>query len=54
MYFLRRALELYADKPDKELSPSFWTSEGKSSMISEGLEDVQSGIEHPLGMDSCL
>ena len=49
MYFLRKAQELYSIPSPKELSPSFWDSEGKSSMVAEGLEDILSGIEHPLG-----
>ncbi|CAA7259922.1 unnamed protein product [Cyclocybe aegerita] len=49
MYFLRKAQELYHVRPPKELSPSFWDSEGKSSTDAQGLEDILSGIEHPLG-----
>ncbi|KAF4623241.1 hypothetical protein D9613_002112 [Agrocybe pediades] len=49
MYFLRRAEELYSVRPPKELSPSFWDSEGKSPTTAEGLEDILSGIAHPLG-----
>ena len=49
MYFLRKAQELYSTPSPKELSPSFWDSEGKSSFGDEGLEDILSGIEHPLG-----
>ncbi|KAF8167761.1 ER-golgi trafficking TRAPP I complex 85 kDa subunit-domain-containing protein [Crassisporium funariophilum] len=30
MYFLRKAQDLYSVRPPKELSPSFWDSEGKS------------------------
>ncbi|KAF9527818.1 ER-golgi trafficking TRAPP I complex 85 kDa subunit-domain-containing protein [Crepidotus variabilis] len=49
MYFLKKARELYTSQPAKELSPSFWQSEGKSSSDAEGLEDIISGLEHPLG-----
>ncbi|KJA29295.1 hypothetical protein HYPSUDRAFT_176107 [Hypholoma sublateritium FD-334 SS-4] len=49
MYFLRKAQDIYQIKPPKELSPSFWDSEGKSPNVSEGLEEILSGIEHPLG-----
>ena len=49
MYFLRKAQELYSVRPTKELSPSFWASEGKSATNAEGLEDIMSGLEHPLG-----
>ncbi|KAF8973873.1 ER-golgi trafficking TRAPP I complex 85 kDa subunit-domain-containing protein [Flammula alnicola] len=49
MYFLRKAQELYTVRPSKELSPSFWDSEGKSPMVAEGQEEIMSGIEHPLG-----
>ena len=50
MYFLRKAQDIYQIRPPKELSPSFWDSEGKSPNVSEGLEEILSGIEHPLGM----
>lgn len=50
MYFLRKAQDIYQIKTPKELSPSFWDSEGKSPNVSEGLEEIFSGIEHPLGM----
>lgn len=49
MYFLRKAQELYSVRPTKELSPSFWEAEGKSATNAEGLEDIMSGLEHPLG-----
>lgn len=52
MYFLRKAQGLYTIPLPKELSPSFWDSEGKSAMGVEGLEDILSGIEHPLGFES--
>ena len=50
MHFLVKARELYSVRPQKELSPSFWNSEGKSSANSDGLENIMSGIEHPLGL----
>jgi hypothetical protein len=50
MYFLRKAQDIYRIKPSKELSPSFWDSEGKSPTSIEGLEEIMSGIEHPLGL----
>lgn len=40
---------MYSIRPTKELSPSFWYSEGKTAADAEGLEDIMSGIEHPLG-----
>ncbi|PPQ62964.1 hypothetical protein CVT24_006070 [Panaeolus cyanescens] len=49
VYFLRKARELYNYWPSKELSPSYWASEGKEEGTREGLEDIYSGIEHPLG-----
>ncbi|KAG7450664.1 uncharacterized protein BT62DRAFT_927934 [Guyanagaster necrorhizus] len=49
MYFLRKAHELYKVRPPKELSPSFWDSEGKSSSSTEDLNAMLSVIEHPLG-----
>ncbi|KAH9486608.1 hypothetical protein JR316_0000673 [Psilocybe cubensis] len=49
MYFLRKAQDLYSVSPPKELSPSFWDSEGKSPSGTEGLEDIMAGIAHPLG-----
>ncbi|KAF9056514.1 ER-golgi trafficking TRAPP I complex 85 kDa subunit-domain-containing protein [Panaeolus papilionaceus] len=49
VHFLRKARELYDIWPPKELSPSFWESEGKAEGTREGLEDIYSGIEHPLG-----
>ena len=52
MYFLVKARELYSVRPEKELSPSFWNSEGKPPDNSEGLEIIMSGIEHPLGIFS--
>ena len=37
IYFLRKARELCSVPLPKELSPSFCDSEGKSSMVAEGL-----------------
>ncbi|KAG6862433.1 hypothetical protein C0995_011873 [Termitomyces sp. Mi166 len=49
MFFLRRAHELYNDRPQKSLSPSFWESEGQSPLEMHGIDAIMSGIEHPLG-----
>lgn len=49
MYFLRRAHELYKDRPQTQLSPSFWESEGKRPLDIQGIDAIMSGIEHPLG-----
>ncbi|KAJ6621602.1 ER-golgi trafficking TRAPP I complex 85 kDa subunit-domain-containing protein [Mycena sp. CBHHK59/15] len=54
MYFLRKAHELYKTKPLKELSPSFWDSEGHSPADENGFDAILSGIEHPLGILSDL
>jgi len=50
MYFLRKAHELYKNRPHKSLSPSFWESEGVSPVDAQGIDVIMSGIEHPLGM----
>ncbi|KAJ7038336.1 ER-golgi trafficking TRAPP I complex 85 kDa subunit-domain-containing protein [Mycena alexandri] len=49
MYFLRKAHALYKIRPQKELSPSFWDSEGHSPADESGFDGILSGIEHPLG-----
>ncbi|KAK7064334.1 ER-golgi trafficking TRAPP I complex 85 kDa subunit-domain-containing protein [Favolaschia claudopus] len=49
MYFLKKAHALYKIRPSKELSPSFWNSEGRSSSDESGFDAILSGIEHPLG-----
>ncbi|KAJ7654956.1 ER-golgi trafficking TRAPP I complex 85 kDa subunit-domain-containing protein [Mycena polygramma] len=49
MYFLRKAHGLYKIRPQKELSPSFWDSEGRSPSDEDGFDAIISGIEHPLG-----
>ncbi|KAJ7932534.1 ER-golgi trafficking TRAPP I complex 85 kDa subunit-domain-containing protein [Mycena leptocephala] len=49
MYFLRKAHGLYKIRPQKELSPSFWDSEGHSPSEENGFDAILSGIEHPLG-----
>jgi trafficking protein particle complex subunit 8 len=49
MYFLRRAHELYKSRPEKNLSPSFWDSEGLVAADREDFDAVISSIEHPLG-----
>ncbi|EFI28666.1 hypothetical protein CC1G_13692 [Coprinopsis cinerea okayama7 len=49
VYFFRKAHELYQIRPPKELSPSFWDSEGKSPTSSvEQFVDIRAGVEHPL------
>lgn len=49
MYFLRRAHDLYKNRPQKELSPSFWDAEGKMIPGSQQFDAIMSGIQHPLG-----
>ncbi|KAL7285211.1 hypothetical protein ACG7TL_000304 [Trametes sanguinea] len=49
MYFFRRAHELYQNPPPKELSPSFWESEDRSTTQWEGFSAVIPAIEHELG-----
>ncbi|GLB36017.1 putative ER-Golgi trafficking TRAPP I complex 85 kDa subunit [Lyophyllum shimeji] len=49
MFFLRRAHELYKERPQKLLSPSFWDAEGQSPLDVHGIDAIMSGIEHPLG-----
>ncbi|KAM5531871.1 hypothetical protein V8D89_014425 [Ganoderma adspersum] len=49
MYFFRKAHDLYQDPMPKELSPSFWESEDRSSLHWEGFSAVVPGIEHELG-----
>jgi hypothetical protein len=49
MYFLRRAHDMYELTPQKELSPSFWESEGRTPSTTEGFDAIMAGIEHPLG-----
>ncbi|KAH9944035.1 ER-golgi trafficking TRAPP I complex 85 kDa subunit-domain-containing protein [Epithele typhae] len=49
MYFFRKAHDLFQDRIPKELSPSFWESEDRTSMQWEGFHAVLPGIEHELG-----
>ncbi|KNZ75648.1 hypothetical protein J132_02422 [Termitomyces sp. J132] len=49
MFFLRRAHELYNDRPQKSLSPSFWESEGQPPLETYGIDAIMSNIEHSLG-----
>lgn len=49
MYFLRRAHDLYKNRPQKSLSPSFWESEGTSPFDVQSIDAIMLGIEHPLG-----
>ncbi len=51
MHFLRKAQEIYKVRLPKELSPSFWDSEGISAADSPWFDAIMSGIEHPLGVD---
>ncbi|TBU62053.1 ER-golgi trafficking TRAPP I complex 85 kDa subunit-domain-containing protein [Dichomitus squalens] len=49
LFFFRKAHDLYQDHIPKELSPSFWESEDRSSLHWEGFSAVVPGIEHALG-----
>ncbi|KAF9076140.1 ER-golgi trafficking TRAPP I complex 85 kDa subunit-domain-containing protein [Rhodocollybia butyracea] len=49
MYFLRKAHDLYRNRPKKELSPSFWDAEGKQFSDSHEFDAIIPGIQHPLG-----
>lgn len=49
MFFLRQAHQLYATRPEKALSPSFWDSEGCTEDDWRGFEDVVPGIQGALG-----
>ncbi|CAK5264890.1 unnamed protein product [Mycena citricolor] len=49
MYFLRKAQQLYQLRTPKELSPSFWDSEGRFPEEEAGFDAILPGIEHPLG-----
>lgn len=50
MYFLRKAHDLYKNRPQKIISTSFWESEGMSSSDARGIDAIIMGIEHPLGI----
>lgn len=50
MYFLRKAHDLYKNRPRKVLSLSFWESEGVSPLDAQGIDAIMLGIEHPLGI----
>ena len=50
MYFLRKAYDLYKDRPRKILSVSFWESEGVSPSDAQGSDAIMLGIEHTLGI----
>jgi hypothetical protein len=52
MYFLRKAHDLYSNRPHKVLSLLFWESEGVSPWTAQGIDAITSGIEHPLGISS--
>ncbi|CCM05178.1 uncharacterized protein FIBRA_07387 [Fibroporia radiculosa] len=49
MYFFRKAHELYKTPHTKQISPSFWESEGVDHRRWKGFESVLPGIEHELG-----
>lgn len=52
MYFLRRAHELLEQQIPKELSPSFWDAENIIPTESGTFDNIQYGVEHPLGTSS--
>jgi trafficking protein particle complex subunit 8 len=54
MYFLRKAHDLYRNRPRKVLSLSFWESEGVSPFDAQGIDAIMLGIEHPLGIPFCV
>lgn len=49
MYFLRKAHDLYKNRPRKILSLSFWESEEVSPLGTQEIDAIMMGIEHPLG-----
>jgi len=49
MYFLRRAHDLLGLRMPKELSPSFWDAENIAPSEAETFDNIQYGVEHPLG-----
>ncbi|KAJ3844312.1 ER-golgi trafficking TRAPP I complex 85 kDa subunit-domain-containing protein [Lentinula raphanica] len=48
-YFLRKARDLYVNRPKKELSPSFWDSEGQRYAGLPKMDGLMPVIDHPLG-----
>ncbi|KAF9270075.1 hypothetical protein L218DRAFT_848836 [Marasmius fiardii PR-910] len=48
MYFLRKAHDLWNSPPQKELSPSFWDSEGVDPSKASRFDAITAGIEYPL------
>lgn len=50
MYFLRKAHDLYKNRPRKVLSLSFWESEEVSPLGTQEIDAIMMGIEHPLGI----
>ncbi|KAL0579376.1 hypothetical protein V5O48_002652 [Marasmius crinis-equi] len=48
MFFLRKAQNLWSLAPEKELSPSFWDSEGIDPVKSQRFDAISAGIEYPL------
>lgn len=49
MYFFRKSHQLYLSMAEKELSPSFWDSEGKDPADWKGFDSILPGINHELG-----
>jgi len=49
MYFLRKAQSLWSAVPQKELSPSFWDSEGVDPAKAQRFDAITAGVEYPLG-----
>jgi hypothetical protein len=50
MYLLRKAHDLYSNRPPKVLSVLFWETERASPWNAQGIDAIKSGIEHPLGI----
>lgn len=49
LYLLRKAHALGNISPEKNLSPSFWDSEGIEMQASTRFDRILPGIEHALG-----
>lgn len=49
MYFFSKSHQLYLSESEKNLSPSFWDSEGKDPADWRGFDSILPGIEHELG-----
>ncbi|KAK1228620.1 hypothetical protein PQX77_008273 [Marasmius sp. AFHP31] len=48
MFFLRKAQSLWSATPQKELSPSFWDSEGVDPAKAQRFDAITAGVEYPL------